>query len=537
VIGDYADKGRVEMARAAIYCRVSTEDQEREGTSLQSQLAACRKLAMEKGYEVLDDNVFQEARSGAEIDRPKFNIFRSLIREKDVEAAICYSTDRLARNPIHIAIIAEECEKRGISLIFVTEPLDNSSEGQLIRYVRGYAAQIEREKIRERSIRGKREKAKNGRIPGAAKCYGYEYIHGEGRRVVVEDEAEVIRMLFYWYGVEGLSLYRICLRLMDMGIPAPRGGSLWRPDVLGTLLKNERFIGRTYVGRYESVKPKNPRKTHRQNPNSARVIRARDEWIEIPGATPAIVDEGLFEACQQRLQRNINLSRRNSKRPYLLSGFLYCGKCGRRFAGTAQNARGRSKERLYYYCTGTSRVSMEQPCTAKRMNAAPVEDQIWKKVQNMLTKPEMIIAEISTRQEEAQYHDIWKQRLKDIENGLEANNKQEGRLVTLYRYAEIDEDYILRETRKVRSEQNRLEADKARIEAQLNASIPSCDQTELLKEYCNRAIENIEKFSYEDKRQALAALQVKVMVTEDGLDLCGIIPLAIDYDSTTTAVP
>ena len=47
----------------------------------------------------------------------------------------------------------------------------------------------------------------------------------------------------------------------------------------------------------------------------------------------------------------------------------------------------------------------------------------------------------------------------------------------------------------------------------------------------------VEQFSFEDKRQALEALHVKVIVTEDGLDLCGIIPLAIDYDSITTAVP
>jgi hypothetical protein len=45
------------------------------------------------------------------------------------------------------------------------------------------------------------------------------------------------------------------------------------------------------------------------------------------------------------------------------------------------------------------------------------------------------------------------------------------------------------------------------------------------------------KFSFRDKRQALEALQIKVMIAEDGLDLCGIIPLAIDYDSITTAVP
>jgi len=403
--------------------------------------------------------------------------------------------------------------------------------------VRGYAAQIEREKIRERSIRGKREKAKAGRIPGASKCYGYNYVHGEGRRVINEDEAEVVRTLFYWFGIEGLSLYKICLRIMGMGIPAPKGGSLWRTDVLSSILKNERYIGKTHVGRYASVEPKNPRKAHRRYANTARAIKPREQWLEISGATPAIVDEGLFKTCQQRLARNVTLSKRNSRRQYLLSGFLYCGKCGRRFAGTAQRYKGSGKEQRYYYCTGRLKVSKEIPCTAKKMNAELVEDQLWDKVKNVMTEPEMILAEISRRQREAQDHDIWRQHIKDIENRLEANQRQQARLVTLYRYGEIDEDYILPETRKVKNEQKMLEVDKARIEAQLNASIPSSDQVALLKEYCHRAAVNIERFSFEDKRQALEALQVKVVVTEEGLDLCGIIPIAIDYPSTTTAVP
>ena len=111
---------------AAIYCRVSTKGQKDEGSSLESQREACLKLASERGYDV--PHIFEEDWTGATLDRPRLNQVRSLIREKAIDAVICYATDRLARNPIHIAIIAEECDKKGIELIFVTEPLDNSPE-------------------------------------------------------------------------------------------------------------------------------------------------------------------------------------------------------------------------------------------------------------------------------------------------------------------------------------------------------------------------------------------------------------------------
>ncbi|GAJ07117.1 unnamed protein product, partial [marine sediment metagenome] len=143
--------------RAAIYCRVSTEEQEREGTSLESQREACLEKAHELGYEVPRDYLYSEAWTGTDTDRPKLNKLREDIKQQAINTLICYSTDRLARNPIHIAIIAEECQKKDIELIFVSEPLDNSPEGQLIRYVKGYAAQIEHEKIRERTMRGKKQ--------------------------------------------------------------------------------------------------------------------------------------------------------------------------------------------------------------------------------------------------------------------------------------------------------------------------------------------------------------------------------------------
>jgi site-specific DNA recombinase len=66
--------------KAGIYCRVSTEDQEREGTSLDSQVSACLAKARELGCETPGDYVFKEAWTGADTDRPKLNELRDLIK-------------------------------------------------------------------------------------------------------------------------------------------------------------------------------------------------------------------------------------------------------------------------------------------------------------------------------------------------------------------------------------------------------------------------------------------------------------------------
>ena len=64
--------------RAAIYCRVSTEDQEKEGTSLQTQIEACRNYCQDKGYDIAYR--FREAYSGLTLERPKLNELRELVR-------------------------------------------------------------------------------------------------------------------------------------------------------------------------------------------------------------------------------------------------------------------------------------------------------------------------------------------------------------------------------------------------------------------------------------------------------------------------
>ncbi len=80
LIGSHSENGRKEaMKTAAVYCRVSTEDQEKEGTSLQTQLEACLNYCREKGYQVAYR--FTEAYSGLTLERPKLNELRELVRK------------------------------------------------------------------------------------------------------------------------------------------------------------------------------------------------------------------------------------------------------------------------------------------------------------------------------------------------------------------------------------------------------------------------------------------------------------------------
>ena len=80
--------------KTAIYCRVSTDNQEREGTSLQTQLENCLKYCEDKGYDV--SSRFSEAYSGLSLERPELDKLRDLVRNGVVDVIVCYSLDRLS---------------------------------------------------------------------------------------------------------------------------------------------------------------------------------------------------------------------------------------------------------------------------------------------------------------------------------------------------------------------------------------------------------------------------------------------------------
>ena len=165
----------VSQPRAAIYCRVSTDKQEEDGTSLATQEQRCRQYAAEKGYQVAE--VYRDVHTGTELwERPRLTELREVVRRREVSAVVSYAIDRLARDPVHMGVIISEAEHAGVPVEFVTEVNDNTPEGQLVRYIRGYAAKVEHEKNRERVVRGLRARAESGKLkPSNRPLYGYRW--------------------------------------------------------------------------------------------------------------------------------------------------------------------------------------------------------------------------------------------------------------------------------------------------------------------------------------------------------------------------
>src|SRR5688572_15626099 len=213
--------------RAITYARVSTDAQERDGTSLDTQERACRDFARQQGWRVVEP--IRDTASGYTLDRPGMERIRRLIRDGAAEVLLSFAVDRLARNQTKLAVLLDEAEEAGVVLECVTEKVEDSPLGKLVMSLRAFAAEVEREKIVERTTRGKLERARSGRIPqGFGKgCFGYTYNPATGQREIDPFQAEVVRRIFTRF-TELRSFDRVCSELIGDGITTYVGGA-WHP--------------------------------------------------------------------------------------------------------------------------------------------------------------------------------------------------------------------------------------------------------------------------------------------------------------------
>jgi len=494
--------------RAAIYCRVSTEDQEREGTSLDSQLEACLKKAQELDCDVPEGCVLTEILSGLTLDRPKLTELREWVKRKEIDAVIVYSTDRLSRDPLHLLLLAEECDKNQISLIFVTEPLDNSMEGQLLGFVKGWASKLEALKIVERTTRGKLSRAKEGRQPCGRALYGYRLV--DSKHEIEPKEAEVVRMIFDWLVKERLTLNAIQMRLNRVAIPTRSGRQWWQRATLYRIVRDEAYTGHWFYNKRVEVPAKSKKGV------KVQVLRPREQWI--PVSIPPLISLETFEAAQRQLARNAELSPRNTKRHYLLSGLLVCGKCGYNWTGRTINGK------TYYSCNSKLGSITPNACPSRYIRGDKLEPMIWETISRLLSQPKLIIEQMKNRSR-ANPSAYLEANLDRVSHALERKKIEADRMLDAYKIGAMDLHTLKQKMDRIKNEEAELNEEKLRLERELRKAEAQELNEDKLDQFCQSLPTTLANLSFEDKRQILREVIDKIVVDGSELTIYGIIPM------------
>jgi site-specific DNA recombinase len=489
--------------KAAIYCRVSTESQEQEGTSLQTQLEACQKYCQLKCYEVAYH--FSEAWSGLSLERPKLAELREAVRSESIDCVVVYSLDRFSRDPVHGVILMQELEKHGVYLEAATETVDNSEVGKLVFYIKGYAAKLDAERRRDATGRGKRAILKSGKLPQGTGIgiYGYKWLKDYEKRIPLEHEAKIVQRIFEMVA-QGKSCFKIARMLNEERI-ATKAGKKWEARTVSRIVRNPAYMGITYFG---------------VTSGKERKATPKESWLVLPNVTPAIIGKELFEQAQAALAKSRVLHRSKVTHEYPLTGFAVCGYCGSPLIGSCLRGNYR-----YYHCRGTyPTASRNKICDAKYIKADWLENVVWEKVKSVLSNPEVLLAEVrkqtQAEQEQVSTGNI-EQEIRSLTRKIKGYAGQERRLMSVLRLEVATPDIVLDELNQMKKER---EVDERRLNSliQTKESIDKMvDMEANLKELCARIVPDLDNCTNNDKKEAYAYLDLKVKATTEGADIKG----------------
>jgi site-specific DNA recombinase len=509
--------------RAVLYARVSGDDRGKEGRNLAGQLEMGREHAQEHAYKVVAELAEDDrGASGYEINLPKLNRAREMAAAGEFDVLVVRELDRLSRNLAKQLVVEEELKRHGVKVEYVLAEYPDTPEGNLQKHVKAVIAEYEREKIKERMVRGRRLKAKAGHVVTHGRApYGYKLTEVDGKRTleIYEPEARIVRMIFQWYTKgddedKNLSLIKIAKRLTKMRVPTQgdtddriakqREYGEWNRTAIRKMLKRETYAG---VFHYGKVKRN----------NGCTVKNPRETWI--PVEVPAIVSREVWEAAQRQLKENRETARRNLKYEYLLRCRVTCASCGASMCGKTVKSKG--KLYSYYQCAVASgRLDYAHGCNQREwFRADQVDAAVWKWVGAFLTDPSSLRVGLKEYQaEQDRANAPLRERLAIVEDLLADNQRQLERLLELYLIGGFPREVLVERKNRLEDTIRKLEKERKALVAQLETQTLTEEQVESLENFALRVAEGLEHASedFETQQRVIEMLDVRAtLAVED----------------------
>lgn len=363
------------VTRAAIYCRVSTDEQATEGTSLATQEATCRDRAGAEGWEVV--KVYTDAGiSGAKGpgDAPKGRPALKALLEAAQAAAftvlLVTKTDRLGRSTRVLENVWGDLEDAGVGVLFTLEPQCDTRTpmGQMFRGVLAHFAQLERGLIAERTFSGRMARVTEGAWGGGPTPFGFRLDHSGGRGVLVldDDEAATVRRAVSLLLDHGLST-REAARTLNAEGRLPRKATAWDQGLLRSHLRRGPWGGVYTWGKY-----------------AKRKVGAVPEPIQVP--IPRLLEPERHAALLEYLKASTKDSG-HKRNLHPMSGLLV-GPCGHTFHGIMRADRGRRR----YRCQFAKDTGKGWLCHSPSVLADDLDALVWGEVVTMLADPDALVA-------------------------------------------------------------------------------------------------------------------------------------------------
>lgn len=310
------------MKLAYNYIRVSTEEQAKEGYSIDNQKRVCKEFAEANGYKVIGVFV-DDGKSGRTTDRPAFQEMLESINERHIDALVIPKIDRLFRNVGDFSKTRKEFKERGIKLLSVAE--NDVTEG-LIGNIFASVAEWESDVNGQRTRDALMQKFREGWQP-TPPLLGYRTVGtGKEKKTCEPDptSSPIIQELFKKFATGNYTIKKLEKWLATEPIRSKNGLPLGH-GVIGNILNNPFYYG---------------------------LIRWHGE-AKIGNHTP-IISKELYDDCQYILAMHRDFILRKRTYDFLLRGTIFCEECGQKYTAEWHKDEKKFKDRggkiAYYHC-------------------------------------------------------------------------------------------------------------------------------------------------------------------------------------------
>ncbi|VXB53161.1 conserved hypothetical protein [Exiguobacterium sp. 8H] len=388
--------------RAALYVRVSTQEQANEGYSVEAQQEKLEAYAKARGY-IIQGIYIDPGYSGANTERPALQKLIRAIESNDVDIVTVYKLDRLSRSQKDtLHLIEDVLLKNKVDFVSMNESFDTSTPfGRAMIGILSVFAQLEREQIKERSLMGREQRAKAGLYHGGGAkrvVFGYDYIDGE--LIINPIEAQCVKEIYREY-LNGKGVKQI----FD-------------------------YIGLKYPGvlKYESTCRK-----VLSNPIYYGMLTFKDKLY--PGLHKTLITKEDFDMVQSMMKKKTSKTNPFA-RSYLLSGLTYCGQCGSRVAGRTGAKRKDGTYARYYRCyasqkSAATHMKAVEHCSQCEIRKDILEEYVIDRIKSLT--PHNVESESIKNGRSNPNNDI-----ENLRKQLSAVNEQISKLIDLYSLGKIE---------------------------------------------------------------------------------------------------
>lgn len=463
------------MKRAALYIRVSTQEQAQEGYSVGEQKE--RLIAYCKAQNWLIADIYVDGGyTGSNLKRPGIQQLISETEKFDV--VLVYKLDRLSRSQRDTLYLIEEIFlPNNVDFVSMQESFDTSSPfGKAMIGLLAVFAQLEREQIKERTKMGRIARAKSGLYHGGGNIpIGYDY--KDGHLLINPYEGEQVKMIYKLY-LEGHSLKTIADFMNDSGYSTRYGGyNNW--TTVRNILDNDTYLGKIHFGD-----------------------------IEVCDTHEPLISQEDFKSVQlMRSRKREQFGNFAFQSKHLLTGFLYCGKCGGRYY-----LRNTGKY-TYYSCysrTKQIKAMVKDPnCRNKHWRGSDLEPLIESKIREVLHNPQIAV-ELRKQKSETRSADS---KNDAVEKHLTEIDKKIGKLMNLYQQDDIPPELLGEQI-------NKLYAEKTALQATITPVKPQQTQPfDLVEALISDAVQIWDFADESQKRRILQGLISKITLTDDNIEI------------------